>query len=95
MDNTNIKLFINFMDTQHSGLPYNTLLRGVPWKAAFAIKWRSHSQTRPEAVRPSGVPEGHVTTSTTCYVSSSLCFVRSYPSEKIVKVTIAKSIAPM
>ena len=28
MDNTNIKLFINFMDTQHSGLPYNAPLRG-------------------------------------------------------------------
>ena len=42
-------------DSFSSGaLKYNTLLNGVPRKAAFAINWRSHSQTQPGVARPSG-----------------------------------------
>ena len=46
---------------------HNTLLSGTLWKAPFVIDWRSQSQTEPGTVCPSGVPEGHVATSTPCY----------------------------
>ena len=53
-------------NTGASAWAHNTQLSGVTRKVAFAIKWRSHSQTKPGVARPSDGAAGGGTASTAC-----------------------------